>query len=83
MSDYDQWVTKCPKCGQGGSLLVVECKLSCNGKKIHPHTSLHSDGFEVDPRNELPRLMGDQSTEDEKVLCIECEAVFEDRKSVV
>lgn len=75
IGQFDQWRTTCPKC-KGGPLIVSQARLAANGKKIKPNTRLHADGFEVDPEGKYDRLK-DQSTEDERVTCTNCNAKFD------
>jgi ssDNA-binding Zn-finger/Zn-ribbon topoisomerase 1 len=76
MSEYDQWRTSCPKCGHE-TLLVSEVVLCATGETLYPYSELCGDGFDVDPRSELPDSIKDQSTENEKVTCPKCKAEFD------
>lgn len=76
MSEFDQWITECPKCHNRDCLTVFQVTLVATGETIYPETPLHSDGFVVDPENKYDHLK-DQSTEDETVRCDTCGEVFE------
>lgn len=76
MSDFDQWVTKCPKCGAEDRLIVTEVRLCCNGEIHNPDSRLQPDGFEVDPECVFT-AEDDLSTEDEKVVCLGCLTRFD------
>lgn len=73
---YRQWRNDCPSCGKADCFRVVEARLVMTGDVIHPNTPLYPDGFIVDPDNAYDHLK-DQSTEDERVKCENCDRIFD------
>lgn len=74
--ETDQWVDECPRCHHRDCLIVFKVTMVETGHAEYPETPLHPDGFEVDPRGELPHDMKDFSTQDEEVRCDSCGMVF-------
>lgn len=70
---YDQWVTKCPACGQE-KLRVREVTMLAAGRRIDLDVPLFSDGFGI---SEAKYSGKDCSTEDEQVVCSNCGAGFQ------
>lgn len=73
MKDW-QWTNRCPHCG-AKELTVTAVRLVATGRRTFPHTPLTPHGFVVDPEGRHERLK-DQSTEDEKVVCENCNRKF-------
>jgi hypothetical protein len=58
--------TKCPRCGVGGRLAVVEAVLATTGRALKMNSPLTDNGFEV------PTNARDASTDEEVVECAAC-----------
>ena len=70
ISAFKTFSTRCPYCGQEGSIVVIKVTLTLTGTILRPKVPLRSDGFNIHYHGAFNEK--DLSTENEQVRCNNC-----------